>query len=97
MCGRFFQTSNIYIWLVLFTYKSIRVQLMAKFTLMCAIHVCVVQFYSSGLLELTSHMSLTFHAVLESALSTTCKLDFVCFAYKIDFSCCTQVRVKYYI
>ena len=28
----------------------------ANFTLMCAIHVCVVQFYSSGLLELTCHM-----------------------------------------
>ena len=31
------------------------VQLTAMFTLMCPIHACVVQFYSSDLLELACH------------------------------------------
>ena len=36
------------------------VQLMAKFTLMCAIHVCVFQFYSSDLSELTYYTQVIF-------------------------------------
>ena len=76
--------------------KSYTLQLTAKFTLACAIHVCVVQFCFSVLLELVCHMRVTYHAPLKSELSTTRELDFVCSARKLDFLYCTQVRVEYY-
>ena len=34
---------------------GIKVQLTAKFILICAIHTCVIQFYSSDVLELVCH------------------------------------------
>ena len=76
-----------------YSFKSM-VQLMAKFIRMCVTHACLVIQVICQSLNVTCelvfsccqsrvlHLSQTFHSALESELSTTRKLDFLCFAHE---------------
>ena len=62
---------------------------LSLYTFTCVIHACVVQFYLSDLSEQEYH-TLARLLVLHSHqnwIATTCELDFVCSAYKQNFTC----------